>query len=189
MVPALKTSRLHLEPLSLQDADAIQVLFPQWEIVKYLTEAVPWPYPPDGALQFIRDHALPAMERGEAWHWTLRPRVEPERIIGVISLMKGEENNRGFWLDPAWQRQGLMTEAVAAATRFWFEILRFPRLRVPKAVANLPSRRISERSGMRVVEVKEAPHLAGILPMEIWEITAEEWAAWQQREGGGKGVL
>ena len=50
-----------LRPLGLADADAVQALFPRWEIVRYLTHHVPWPYPPDGALNFIRGSALPLL--------------------------------------------------------------------------------------------------------------------------------
>ena len=52
-VPALTTERLLLRPLELADAPQIQAIFPQWEIVKYLTTQVPWPYPEDGALTFM----------------------------------------------------------------------------------------------------------------------------------------
>lgn len=58
MIPELETKRLILRPLELADADQIQILFPQWEIVRYLARRVPWPYPPDGALTFIRDSRL-----------------------------------------------------------------------------------------------------------------------------------
>jgi RimJ/RimL family protein N-acetyltransferase len=61
----LETPRLELRPLELADAEQAQRLFPKWEIVKYLANRVPWPYPEDGALTYYRDDALPAMERGE----------------------------------------------------------------------------------------------------------------------------
>ncbi len=48
---------------------------------------------------------------------------------------------------------------------------------VPKAAANTPSRRISERQGMLLVETKESDYVSGRLPTEIWEITLEEWKA------------
>jgi [ribosomal protein S5]-alanine N-acetyltransferase len=98
-------------------------------------------------------------------------------MIGSIALMKGEKNNRGFWLGLPWQRQGLMTEACEAATDFWFNTLKFPVLRAPKAVANVASRRISEKSGMRIVAREERDYVCGRLPTEIWEITAEKWKA------------
>jgi RimJ/RimL family protein N-acetyltransferase len=70
-----------------------------------------------------------------------------------------------------------MTEACEAVTDFWFNTLKFPVLRAPKAVANTASRRISEESGMRLVAREEREYVSGRLPSEIWEITAEEWTA------------
>ena len=177
MIPTLETPRLMLRPLELADADAVQVLFPQWKIVRYLARRVPWPYPPDGAYTFCRDVALPAMERGEQWHWTLRLRSEPGKTIGAISLQTTENKNRGFWLGLPWHGNGLMTEACDAVTDYWFEQLKFPVLRAPKAVANTASRRISIRQGMRLVATVEQDYVSGQLPTEIWEITAEEWRA------------
>ena len=181
MIPSLETPRLWLQPLELADAEQIQQIFPQWEIVKHLTSQIPWPYPPDGALGYYRDLALPAMERGEQWHWTLRPKTKPETIIGAIALFRDGETNRGFWLDPAWQRQGLTTEAAEAVTHFWFEVLRMPTLRTSKAIANLGSRRISEKTGMKLIETKDADYVSGRLPTEVWEITADEWRAQKLR--------
>lgn len=89
--------------------------------------------------------------------------------------MKGETNNRGFWLGLPWHGQGFMTEASEVVTDFWFNVLNFPLLRVPKAAANIASRRISEKNGMRVVAIEEREYVCGRLPTEIWEITAEEW--------------
>ena len=177
MIPHLETERLLLHPLELADAEQMQQIFPHWEIVRYLANIVPWPYPPDGALTYFRDIALPAMARGEQWHWTLRLRTEPERIIGEISLGTKENLNWGFWLALPWQGKGLMSEAVGAVTDYWFNTLGFPVLRAPKAVPNVASRRISEKQGMRLVAHEEIDCVAGPLPAELWEITAEEWRA------------
>ncbi|WP_158788009.1 GNAT family N-acetyltransferase [Granulicella sp. L46] len=179
MNPTLETERLILRPLELGDAERIQELFGQWEIVRLLNARVPWPFPEGGALENIRDTALPGIERGEQWDWTLRLKTETETIIGRIGLYLGE-NNRGFWMGLPWQGQGLMTEAVIAVTDYWFEVLGFPVMRVPKAVENVGSRRISEKTGMRVVEVKESEYVSGRLQTEVWEITAEEWWAWRR---------
>jgi [ribosomal protein S5]-alanine N-acetyltransferase len=177
MTPPFETERLLLRPLQLEDAEQVQAIFPQWEIVKYLANAVPWPYPPDGALTHFRDVALPAIARGEAWQWTLRLKSDPDRIIGSITLMSKGENNRGFWLVPEQQGRGLMTEATEALMPFWFETLGFPVLRVPKAAPNIASCRISEKNGMRVVATEERDYVSGRYLTEIWEITAEEWRA------------
>jgi RimJ/RimL family protein N-acetyltransferase len=148
--PRLETARLILRPLELADAPQIQLLFPHWEVVKHLAAVVPWPYPPDGALTYVRDIALPAVARGEEWHWTLRLKTAPDRLIGGIGL-----KNSG--------------------------VLKFPVLRVPKAAVNTPSRRVSEKQGMRIVATEERDYVSGRHPAEIWEITADEWNARRPR--------
>ncbi|MDR6609399.1 GNAT family N-acetyltransferase [Pseudomonas synxantha] len=174
--PTLYTERLILRPLELADADAIQQHFPHWEVVRYLNALVPWPYPADGALTYLRDNALPAIARGEEWHWSIRLKSAPEQLIGNISLMSEQDNNRGFWLGPKWQGQGLMTEASAAVTEYWFNTLGRIVLRVPKAVPNIGSRRLSERTGMRLIRTDEGSFVSGNFPLEVWEITREEWS-------------
>src|SRR5215472_1288673 len=130
VTPELTAPRLLLRPLELADAEQVQILFPHWEIVRYLANHVPWPYPADGALKYYRDQALLAIERGEEWHWTLRLRSAPLKIIfGGVALMRKENNNRGFWLALPWHRQGLMSEACEVVTDYWFDVLNEPVLR------------------------------------------------------------
>lgn len=186
MTPELRTPHLLLRPLELADAAQAQALFPHWEIVRYMSSVVPWPYPPDGAVTFYRDVALPAVERGDAWHWTLRLHGAPDRMVGAIGLNRGESENRGFWIGLPWQRRGLATEACRAVDAFWFDVLGFPALRVGKAIANEPSRRISLREGMRVIGTEKRSFVSGDLPAEVWELTAAEWRARAGRPDGSR---
>ena len=187
LIPELQTPRLLLRPLELSDAPQLQATFPQWEVVRYLNNKVPWPYPADGAENYLRTMGLPAMERGDEWIWSIRRKAAPETLIGAISLAKAENENRGFWIVPEWRRQGLMIEACDAVTEYWFEVLKFPVLRAPKAIANEGSRRISVRQGMRLVSTGESDYVSGRLPSEIWEITAEEWRT-RRREAIARNV-
>ena len=176
VIAILQTERLLLQPLQLADAERTQRLFPQWEIVKFLSTQIPWPYPADGAFTYYRDVALPAIERGKQWHWTLRLRQSPEEHIGSVGLIaKDGHATRGFWLGLPWQGQGLMTEAVIAVNNYCFDVLGFTVLRVPKAVVNIASRRVSEKTGMRVIASEEREYVSGRFLTEIWEITALEW--------------
>ncbi len=119
MIVELETKRLLLRPLQLADAEETERLFPKWEVVKFLNAEVSWPYPANQVFPRYRDVILPAMERGEEWHWSLRLKESPEHLIGKISLHQGEWDNRGYWLGLPWQAQGLMTEAVAAVNDYW----------------------------------------------------------------------
>ncbi len=183
MIVGLETKRLLLRPLQLSDAEDAERLFPHWDVVKFLNAAVPWPFPENQVFLHYRDVILPAIERGEEWHWSLRFKESPEHLIGKINLHRDEWNNRGYWLGLPWHGQGLMTEAVAAVNDYWFDVLGFEVLRAPKAVANVASRRISEKTGMRRIATLERDYVCGRLPAEVWEITAQEWRDWKTRMG------
>jgi len=170
---SIETTRLSLRPLTVDDAPAMQRWFVVWEVVRWLE--VPWPYPPGGALRFISEVALPRMAAGQGWFWSIRHKSAPEEVIGQITLKDVEDDNRAFWLSPPWQGAGLMTEACDAVTDFWFEELGRPDLRVRKAVNNVPSRRISQRQGMRVVRTFTEAFASGEHLSELWVISKEEW--------------
>ena len=179
MAQPLETHRLLLRPLVMADAPAIQRHFPHWEIVRWLDVVVPWPYPEDGARDFLRHVALAEMAAGTAWHWSLRRKAVPEDLIGVISLREKDSDNRGVWIGRDWQGQGFMSEANDAVTGFWFDVLGKEVLRVPKARDNTASRRLSEKQGMRLVGRMTKLLVSGETEMDIWELTAAEWTARQ----------
>ncbi|WP_085690554.1 MULTISPECIES: GNAT family N-acetyltransferase [unclassified Pseudomonas] len=173
--PALYTSRLILTPLRLSDAAAVQQLFPQWEVVRYLDSRVPWPYPSDGGLVYVRDIALPAMAAGQEWHWMISTRTQPECRMGSISLYDQPGNNRGFWLAPQYQGKGYMREACKVVNAYWFETLLRPVMQVPKAAANLGSRKVSQHEGMRMIGTRDGNFVCGAMQVEVWEMTRSEW--------------
>ena len=57
-------------------------------------------------------------------------------------------------------------------------------LRAPKAAVNVASRRIYEKSGMRLVGATEKEHVSGRLLSEVWELRAEEWFSRRAFAGG-----
>ncbi|EIC85676.1 GNAT family N-acetyltransferase [Serratia sp. M24T3] len=175
IIPVLETPRLTLLPLTPEDAPVIQRVFPHWEIVKYLANTVPWPFPDHGAHNYVNNVALAAVAQGTGWFWTLRRKEDPSELIGVICLTDTPDNNRGFWLLPSWQKQGLMAEASVAVTDFWFNTLKREVLRSPKASPNKASRRISEASGMRLVRIEKKAYVGGEFDSELWEISRDEW--------------
>ncbi|PXY62026.1 GNAT family N-acetyltransferase, partial [Enterobacter hormaechei subsp. steigerwaltii] len=52
-IPTLTTERLLLKPLVAADAVQIQQRYPRWEIVRYMVASVPWPYPENGAENYV----------------------------------------------------------------------------------------------------------------------------------------
>lgn len=179
-IPILESRRLILRPLCLEDAPQIQDKLPHFEIVQYLADKLPWPYPPTGAEDFIREIALPGIAAGKAWHWSLRPKASPNELIGVISLSLGEEN-RGFWIAKEWQRLGLMSEAAIVVTDFWFDQIGQEKLKIHKAIENHGSVKISQRSNMRLIGTEMRNYVGGKMESQLWEITKDAWHIFRQK--------
>lgn len=129
ITPILKTPRLTLRPLRATDAARIQSLFPHYEVLKYMVAAIPWPYPADGAQQFV-DGALASMTREERCVWAIvEDAAGDDLLIGCIDLFPNKaDDNRGFWFGLPYQGKGYMTEAVAAVTDFAFDVVGLRRL-------------------------------------------------------------
>ncbi|MDE3103926.1 MAG: GNAT family N-acetyltransferase [Acidobacteriota bacterium] len=174
MVPTFTTRRLLLQPLGMADAPEIQLQFPHWQIVRHLDEVVPWPYPQNGAAFFCQQVALPAMQQGVAFHWSIRLHQASAPLIGVISLTLTGESHRGFWIGLPWQGLGYVTEACEPVTAYWFDDLQQPVLRITKSAGNVASRRVSLRQGMRVVRTFTRRFVGGPEPAGLWELTRHE---------------
>ena len=93
----LTTSRLILRPLTLHDAPALQAGFPRWEIVRYLDSVGPAGHIQKMVrLTYIRDVALPGMQRGREWYM-VDPAADGAGAIDRGDLPAGQ-TGRQSWL-------------------------------------------------------------------------------------------
>ena len=178
--PTLVTERLILRPLRADDAPAIQQLFPQWEVVRWLTSGIPWPYPPDGAAANMAD-SLAMRARGERFFWaiTLKGSDDLRGRIDLWPALSGERDMRGFWLDPVLHGRGLMTEAASAVTDYAFDVLAWPELYLTNAVENRASARVKEKQGAVEIDRVKASYVSGPGERQIWLLTREAWRSAQ----------
>ncbi|HBH26884.1 MAG TPA: hypothetical protein DDX54_05735 [Rhodospirillaceae bacterium] len=163
------TPRLTLRTPTLADAPAIQAQFGRWEIVRWMSTAVPWPYPPDGAETYLRETLLPSVEAGNTVALLL---CLEGAVIGMVSFKKDVHADRwevGFWLGEAHWGQGYMTEALSAACAH-FRIL-YPEAEVYATCdpANRASARAQEKAGFvyqKTLPVADPVH-SGATDMEL----------------------
>ena len=184
--PTLETKRLILRPLHLADAPAVQQQFPHWNVVKFLSNHVPWPYPEDGAEQFVTEN-LAEQEAANVLCWAITIRQHGTALAGLlefrISPPEHPTGQRGFWLAEEFWGRGYMTEAVAVVNDYLFGELEIERFKTENAVANTASSKIKESKIGRLVEVTESDFLCGRLPCEIWEVTRQDWLNSTGRKG------
>jgi RimJ/RimL family protein N-acetyltransferase len=177
--PVLETQRLILRPPRESDTPVVQRRFPQWEIVRYLNAKVPWPYPKDGAAAAMAG-MLAAQARGEKSIWSIVPKDGPDELIGLIELWTDDgvkRSQRGFWLDPEYWGQGLMTEAAARITDYALIELGWPHLWLANAEINKASHRVKEKQGATIVDRTPCKYLYGDGVRVTWLLTRETWMA------------
>jgi [ribosomal protein S5]-alanine N-acetyltransferase len=93
-------------------------------------------------------------ERAEQDHgyWFVIVHLETEQIIGTIMLSEVVRDNLqscwiGYFLDAAYNGQGIMTDAVKMVVQYAFEQLHFHRLEAGVMPHNMGSIRVLEKSG------------------------------------------
>lgn len=183
--PVLGTERLQLRPPTVDDIDAYTRHFVDYEVVRHLSDAIPWPYPPDGIRDFILGRVVASQGR-DRWFWGLYLRTQPAELIGAIELwVPGTPENRGFWLGREYWGRGLMTEAASAVMDFAFDTLVLPTLTFSNAVGNIRSRRIKEKTGAKLVRIESAGFVDTCYSeREIWVLNKEDWHAATRRDDG-----
>jgi RimJ/RimL family protein N-acetyltransferase len=177
--PQLETDRLWLKPIGSGDAPTVQRRFPRWDIVRFLAARVPWPYPPDGADSYIGS-LLAEMEAGSKNAWGLWLKGGPNELIGMIELWPPKaasptRESRGFWLDPEYQRRGLMTEAADRVVDYAFQELAWPFLLLGNAKSHSASARIKERQGAVLIGELPFVFVSGEDLMQVWRLDADDW--------------
>ena len=173
-LPAFTTDRLILKPVTLADAPAYQRHFVDYEVIRYLSSAVPWPYPEDGVQYFLENLILPR-QGIDRWCFGIFLRTQPLELIGCVDLWREPRpENRGFWLGRKFWGQGYMTEAVAPITDYAFKELGFEVLYFSNALGNTASRRVKEKSGATLLGLRPASFVsAEFSEAELWELKKE----------------
>ncbi len=183
-LPVFETERLILREVTLADAPAYQCYFADYDVIKNLTVAVPWPYPEGGAREHILTQIMPRQGK-DKWTWGLFLKDNPEELIGALSLERsGTPGNRGFWLGKPFWGQGFMTEAVVPIMDYAFDSLGFEQLIFANAVGNTKSRRIKEKTGATLL-YSEPYRFVGpeFTEHEVWELKKESWQEFRRGAG------
>jgi RimJ/RimL family protein N-acetyltransferase len=175
----LETARLVLRPIEPSDIDAMRRRFGQWEVVRYLSDSVPWPLPDDNFEVAMAD-TLAKMAARERCSWAVTLRAGDDDLIGRVDLWADDgvsRDQRGFWLDPQYWGRGLMTEAANRVTDYALIELGWPRLWLNNAEVNVASRRVKEKQGAQLIERSPRRYVYGDGVRETWLLTREAWIA------------
>ncbi|SDM00635.1 Protein N-acetyltransferase, RimJ/RimL family [Pedobacter steynii] len=175
-IPTLKTERLILKGVSMEDVPSYTRYFVDYDVVRYLSAEVPWPYPENGVKDYLEHIVLPQQGDGH-WVWGIFLKEQPDQLIGTIDLRReGKPEHRGFWLGKPFWGRGIMTEANFPVLDFAFSELGFDCLLFANALGNVGSRRIKEKTGARLIGHRETGFVDPLFTeSEIWELSRENW--------------
>jgi RimJ/RimL family protein N-acetyltransferase len=148
--PTLKTERLILRPLTLEDAPVVQQLAGRREIAD-TTISIPHPYSEQQARDWISGHIEAcAQNKGVVFGVEL---TRTNQLIGTIGLREIDQEHlqaeMGFWIGTDWWGQGHATEAAKSVIRYGFKELGLNRIYTHHMVRNPASGRVLEKLGMK----------------------------------------
>ena len=176
----IETAHLKLRPWSTDDVEDIWPIvsdpeFPKlmsWEAHKDKSQTLAW-----------LDAASHVVASNEEVKWAIEHEGKAIGSIGFheitwqIRAFRLDRAELGYWLSPAHQRKGFMTEAVQAIVRFGFETIGLHKIMINCMAENIASRRVIEKASFRWVgrseddvwrDGKWHAHL-------LYELTAPEW--------------
>ena len=136
-----------LDNFTLHDAPLVAAACQDPEIQLYNT--VPAPYGPEEARRFVEKISPQIWAQGGA-SWAIRiPRDAALHFAGAVVLHAKAQQvaEIGYWTDPAWRGQGIMSAAVPLALQAAFDRLGFECITWLADPRNLPSIRVAWKSG------------------------------------------
>lgn len=145
----LRTTRLALRPVSLDDADEIETLVSERDVAA-TTASIPHPYPKGGAAEYIR-HDLSKFQRGASVQFIART-LESGTLIGAVGLAIDTQHQRaeiGYWIGKPFWNSGFCTEAAEAVLDYAFRELGLNRVFAHHMTINPASGRILSKLGMQ----------------------------------------
>ena len=144
----IKTERLVLRPLTLEDAPAFSKLASDYDIAK-MTGSIPHPFPLFSA-EFKIMYLRRQKERGLAYPYAITR--NGRELMGVIDLFRSAPDAAleiGYWIGKPYWGQGLATEAAKAVIQEARDTLGVKALLAGAFVDNPASLRVLDKLGFQ----------------------------------------
>jgi ribosomal-protein-alanine N-acetyltransferase len=168
---------VRLEPISLAHADAVQALASDPLIAA--TSNVPHPYPPDGALTWIR-YTLAQRELGYELNFAVVSREGVVGVCGVLNITAAPSRGElGYWIGVPYWNRGYASNAARELVQRVFMEHGIDELYSSCLTRNPASFRVLEKTGFRHVgfgthaDSKWGPEDR----FAIFELSKREWEA------------
>lgn len=156
----ITTERLNLRPFELSDAQRVSELCNNYNVYKS-TLTLPYPYPIDCALSWIRTHE-DNFNNNKFYEFAITDK-STNVLYGAIGLSNNQTHRNGelgYWIGEEYWGNGYATEATKAIIEFAFSEKQYHKVYARFFASNPGSGRVMQKSGM----VKE-----GVLLQHIYK--------------------
>jgi RimJ/RimL family protein N-acetyltransferase len=170
----IATDRLVLRPLEPTDAERIQALISDWNVLRTLSSP-PYPYRIEHARAFLAA-AIPKHSSGTGMVLAL---TRDRELIGLVGIEPHPRGSMlGYWLGRAYWGQGYMSEAAPAVVGHFFKSTKAETLASGYFAGNGASWRIQDKLGFRFLREgmlhsrpwgKDLPHIDTVLTRDRFE--------------------
>ena len=169
-MPVLQTPRLLLRPFRGEDVDLLAKLMANVDFMRFSLGI----FSREQTTAFL-DKIIGWQRRGLPSQFAVIHRTD-NQLIGYCGFFHQEVDGRdeieiGYRLDPDYWNQGLASEAARTVRDHAFRDLKLPRVISLVHPENLPSRRVAEKSGMKV----EKKTIFRGFPTLVFGISRRQW--------------
>ena len=145
---SLQTENLELVPPAADDVDAVFAACQDPETQNWVP--IPVPYLREHAIEYVTTHTDKTWDEDTEYTWTIRSAGTLAGVVGLYRVGNGSAD-LGFWMDPAFRGQGLLTEACTAVLDFALapapEGLGLARIGWNAYAGNFGSARVAQKLG------------------------------------------
>jgi len=147
----LETKRLILRPFKIADAEA---MFNNWTSDDEVTEYLSWPtHASVEVTKSILKDWINQYESANFYQWAITLKEFGDEPIGSISIVGQRDSIKmvhvGYCIGKKWWRMGIMSEALAALIKFFFEEVGVNRIESEYDPSNPNSGKVMEKCGMK----------------------------------------
>lgn len=180
----IKTERLLLRRFKISDAEA---MFNNWANDSDVTKYLIWQ--PHGSIdvtkQIINDW-VDSYDNDDSYNWAIVLKENGGILVGSISVVSKNDEvgsvHIGYCMGKAWWHRGIMTEALTAVIKFFFEEVGVNRVDSRHDSKNPHSGGVMKKSGMKYEgTLRQADkNNLGICDACYYGILKSEWVLGQQ---------
>jgi [ribosomal protein S5]-alanine N-acetyltransferase len=143
----LETERTLIRSFKRGDLDEHVAILNNWEVTKWLTNAIPFPYSRTDGEKFINDE-ISNFIHGNRMTFSIIEKTTKRHMGGIrLFSIQNEECEVGYWLGPDFWNKGYASEIMAETIKWGLNLGTINQLFALTTAKNIPSQNLLTKMG------------------------------------------